>query len=281
MPRTVNESGGDKVDAGLLSGVSETALLTLYGRAYQARHPQAIIDDPMAIRLADAIEFDFEKFGRKGQEMALRSLAFDRAAIQYLTKHPTATVVALAEGLQTSYWRLDKALPSTEFRWLSIDLAPVIELRRQLLPSPDRIRTLAQSALDYSWMDEVDTDDGVFITAEGLLMYLQPDEAMGLIQQCARRFPGAQMIFDLPPVLVKKFAPKGLRSSSRYRVPPMPFSLSTAQLADLANTVPGIRAVYDLPMPKGRGFVFRTLFPAIWDFRPTRNYRGAYTLLQF
>ena len=88
--------------------------------------------------------------------MALRSLAFDRAAIQYLTKHPAATVVALAEGLQTSYWRLDKALPSAEFRWLSIDLAPVIELRRQLLPSPTRIRTLAQSALDYSWMDEVD-----------------------------------------------------------------------------------------------------------------------------
>lgn len=277
----MNESGADKVDAGLLSGVSETALLTLYGRAYQASHPQAIIDDPMAIRLADAIEFDFEKFGRKGQEMALRSLAFDGAAIHYLTEHPSATVVALAEGLQTSYWRLEKALPSAEFRWLSIDLAPVIELRRRLLPSPTRIRNLAQSALDYSWMDEVDTGDGVFITAEGLLMYLQPDEAMGLIQQCARRFPGAQMIFDLPPVLVKKFAPKGLRSSSRYRVPPMPFSLSASQLADLATTVPGIRAVHDLPMPKGRGFVFRTLFPAFWQFRPTRNYRGAYTLLQF
>ena len=57
----------------------------------------------------------------------------------------------------------------------------------------------AQSALDFSWMDRVDTEDGVFITAEGLLMYLQPTEAMGLITECAQRFPGGQMMFDLPP----------------------------------------------------------------------------------
>lgn len=271
-----------KVDAGALAGVSETALLTLNGRAYQARHPNAIITDPMAIRLVDAIDFDFDKFGRrKGQEMALRSLAFDRATVRYLSRHPAATVVALAEGLQTSFWRLDAAIPDPRFRWVSIDLEPVIALRRRLLPGSPRITTLAQSALDYSWMDAIDTTDGVFITAEGLLMYLQPDDAMGLITACANRFPGGQMIFDLPPTIVKKVAPKGMRSSSRYRVPPMPFSLSPAQLAELAHTVPGITAVHDLPMPRGRGFLFERVFPAFWQFKPTRNYRGAYTLLEF
>ena len=190
--------------------------------------------------LADAIEFDFEKFGRKGQEMALRSLAFDRAAIQYLTKHPTATVVALAEGLQTSYWRLDKALPSAEFRWLSIDLAPVIELRRQLLPSPDAIRTPRSPR----WT----TPGWTRWTPRRSLHHRgRPADVLaarrgdGTDPTVRQAISGAQMIFDLPPVLVKKFAPKGLRSSSRYRVPPMPFSLSASQLADLANTVPGIR----------------------------------------
>ena len=271
-----------KIDAGALAGVSETALLTLNGRAYQARHPNAIIDDPMAIRLVDAIDFDFDKFGRrKGQEMALRSLAFDRATTRYLSRHPAATVVALAEGLQTSFWRLDAAIPDPQFRWVSIDLEPVIALRRRLLPDSPRITTLAQSALDYSWMDAVDATHGVFITAEGLLMYLQPDEAMDLITACASRFPGGQMIFDLPPTMVKKIAPKGMRSSARYRVPPMPFSLSPAQLAELVHTVPGIAAVHDLPMPRGRGFLFERVFPAFWQFKPTRNYRGAYTLLEF
>ncbi|MFV1366391.1 class I SAM-dependent methyltransferase [Mycolicibacterium elephantis] len=268
-------------DASILTGVSETALLTLNGRAHQARHPKAIIDDPMAIRLVEAIDFDFDKFGRRGQEMALRSLAFDQAAIEYLSAHPSATVVALAEGLQTSFWRLTKALPEADFRWITVDFEPIIALRKQLLPSSPRITDIAQSALDYGWMDAVDTSSGVFITAEGLLMYLQPEEAMGLITQCANRFPGGQMIFDLPPVLVKKFAPKGMRSTRRYRVPPMPFSLSASQLADLADTVPDIRAVHDLPMPRGRGFFFEKVFPAFWRLRLTKNFRGAYTLLEF
>ena len=278
----MDHADGAKADASTLIGVSETALLTLNGRAYQARHPRAIIDDPMAIRLVDAIDFDFDKFGRrKGQEMALRSLAFDRAASRYLSQHPSATVVALAEGLQTSFWRLSSALPDARFRWITVDFPPIVALRERLLPSSSRITNIAQSALDYGWMDEVDAGNGVFITAEGLLMYLQPDEAMGLITECARRFPGGQMIFDLPQVLVKKLAPKGMRSSRRYRVPPMPFSLSAAQLADLANTVPGIRAVHDLPMPRGRGLMFEKVFPAFWQLKLTKQYRGAYTLLEF
>ncbi len=144
---------GDKADASTLTGVSETALLTLNGRAHQARHPHAIIDDPMAIRLVDSIDFDFDKFGRKGQEMALRSLAFDRAATRYLSQHPAATVVALAEGLQTSFWRLDNSLPNAEFHWLTVDFPPVIALRQRLLPASPRIVDIAQSALDYTWMD--------------------------------------------------------------------------------------------------------------------------------
>ncbi|OBI98797.1 methyltransferase [Mycobacterium alsense] len=271
----------DKVDARLLTGVSETALLTLYGRADQAGRPDPIIDDPMAIKLVESIDFDFEKFGRKGQEMALRSLAVDRCATEYLTEHPAATVVALAEGLQTSFWRLDSSLPDAQFRWVSVDLPPIIQLRQRLLPRSPRITELAQSALDYSWMPTIDSSDGVFVTAEGLLMYLQPHEAIGLIAECAKRFPGGRMFFDLPPIFVKKLAPRGLLSSRRYRVPPMPFSLSAGQLAKLANTMPGVRAVHDIPMPNGRGLFFGTLFPAFWQFGPTKPFRGAYTLLEF
>ena len=275
------DDNSHRVDAGQLTDVSETALLTLYGRAYQAGRPDAILRDPMAVELVKSIDVDFDKFGRKGQEMALRSLAVDACALDYLVDRPKATVVALAEGLQTSFWRLDSALPDAQFHWVSVDLPPVIALREKLLPPSPRIVTIAQSALDYSWMDRVEDTHGVFITAEGLLMYLQPDEAMELIAQCAKRFPGGQMFFDLPPVLVKKVARNGMRSSKRYRVPPMPFSLSMRQLADLANIVPGVRAVHDIPIPEGRGLFFRKIFPAFWRFPLTKQLRGAYTLLEF
>lgn len=271
----------DRIEAAALTGVSETALMTLNGRAHQAGLPDAIISDPMAIKLRNSIDVDYDKFGRRGQEMALRSLAADRCTIEYLGSHPKATVVALAEGFQTSFWRLDKAIHDPQFLWASIDLPAVIALRERLLPPSPRITNLAQSALDYSWMDRVDSANGVFITAEGLLMYLPPDQAMDLIRQCAKHFPGGQMFFDLPPTAIKKLAPRGIRASKRYRVPPMPFSLSINQLKALVGVVPGLRAVHDVPMPAGRGFIFKTLFPAFWRFGPVKPFRGVYALLEF
>ncbi len=270
-----------KVDGSMLTGVSETALLTLNGRAHQAGLPGAILHDPMAIQLRDSFDVDFDRFGRKGQEMALRSLAVDGCAIDYLRTHPEATVVALAEGFQTSFWRLDAAVPDPRFRWVSIDLPPVIDLRNRLLPASPRITSIAQSALDYSWMDHIDSSKGVFITAEGLLMYLLPEQAMELITECAKRFPGGQMFFDLPPTIVKKVAPKGIRASRHYRVPPMPFSLSINELTALVGRIPGLKAVRDIPMPKGRGFIFEKVFPAFWRLGPLKPYRGVYALLEF
>lgn len=272
-----------KADGTVLTGVSETALMTLQVRANEARRPDSIIEDPMAIQLADSIDSDWAKFGfSRRQDMAVRALAFDKEARRYLTDHPQATVVALAEGLQTSFYRLDAAGVGHQFRWLTVDLPPMIDLRRKLLPPSDRVKLRAQSALDFSWMDDVDTEHGVFITSEGLLMYLQPEEALGLITACAERFPGGQMMFDLPPAWFAKSISRGiLRTSLRYRVPAMPFSMTPTQLASLADEIPGIRAVHDVPMPPGRGKVFNTISWAVQRVGLFDNVRPVLTLLEF
>lgn len=267
-----------------LTGVSETALMTLLVRATEARRPDALIDDPMAIRLVDSLDFDRAKFGYvRRQDMAVRALVFDKCTRRYLRDHPRATVVALAEGLQTSFYRLDAGAEDVghDFRWLTVDLPPMIDLRNKLLPPSDRARALAQSALDFSWMDQVDTSEGVFITAEGLLMYLQPDEAMSLIRECAARFPGGQMIFDLAPSGFAVLVKRGLRASLRYRVPPMPFSLTIAEAADLVNTVPGVRAVHDLPAEQARGRLINALLWTAQRVPLLDPVRPMFTLLEF
>lgn len=278
-------SSEPKVDGATLTGVSETALLTLKVRASEARRPDAIIDDPMAIELVDAIDFDWAKFGySRRQDMALRALAFDDATRTYLVDHPAATVVALAEGLQTSFYRLTAGGTDDDgdrFRWLTVDLPPIIELRTKLLPPSNRLTVCAQSALDYSWMDRVDSTDGVFITAEGLLMYLQPAESLGLIAECARRFPGGRMMFDLPPSWFAMWARRGLRTSLRYRVPPMPFAMSAAEAANLVDVVPGIRAVHDVALPRGRGTLLNTTMWAMQRIPLFDPVRPALTLLEF
>ena len=61
----------------------------------------------------------------------------------------------------------------------------------------------------------------------------------------------------------------------------MPFSLSINQLRALVDRVPGLKAVHDVPMPAGRGFAFKTVFPAFWHFGPMKPFRGVYALLDF
>ncbi len=264
-----------------LTGVSETALLTLYSRANEARRRDSIIDDPMATRLADSIDFDFAKFGRTRQDFALRALAYDTHTRRYLDEHPSATVVALAEGLQTSFWRLDTAIPDAQFHWLTVDLSPVVDLRARLLPQSPRISACGQSVLDYSWTEHVDSANGVFITAEGLLMYLEQEQALDLIAECAKRFPDGRMLFDMPAVWLAKLARHGLRASRRYKLPPMPFAMSIPEAANLAATVPGIRVVHDLPVPRGRGLLLNTTMSVAYRTPALNMLRPIQALLEF
>ena len=274
-------SGLTGIDGTSLEGVSATTLWTLHNRGTEAKRSDGVIRDPWAVTLFDAIRYDYRKFGKPNQSHALRARAFDAAAIDFLTAHPKASVVALAEGLQTSFWRLARAGVADELTWYSIDLEPVIELRRQLLPRNDRIVELAQSALDRSWMDQVKTDDGVFITAEGLLMYLEPEDSLGLIADCAARFPGGQMMFDSIPHWFSRRTLTGLRLSDRYLTPAMPFAMSADEGLALAGSIEGVRRTRDIALPPGRGVWKLASLPALDRIGAFRRARPSVTLLEF
>lgn len=266
------------IDARHLDGVSETALLTLYQRAAEAQRPDGVIEDPWAIELRNSLDYDFADFGRTHQATALRALVFDQATRAYLSVYPRATVVALADGLQTSFWRVDNG----QLNWLSVDLEPVIALRRRLLPASERLRYCAQSALDYSWMNLVDDSAGVLITAEGLLQYLDRDAAFGLIAACAQRFPGGRMIFDSVPRLLSAYSRsrRGIRLSQNYTAPPMPFWF-TAQDYDALRAIPGVRAVSELGVPAGRGKVLGKALAAVYRSRVLSRFRAPTNLVEF
>ncbi len=274
-------SSPPKIDASQLGGVSETALMTLNGRAHQASLPGAILHDPMAIELVDSIDFDFDKFGRKGQEMALRSLAVDACAVAYLTQHPRATVVALAEGFQTSFWRVSDAIAtrsSTGCRWTcrrSSSCASVYCRR----PPADHLARAVRSGLQL---------DGHHRHRRGRVHHRR-----GLADVSATRRgdgsdrPVRQALSGRPDVL-RPTADDGqeARPQGNAVLEALPGATDAVQpehrsAGRSVNTVPGIKAVHDIPMPKGRGFFFNRVWPAIWHFGPTKRFRGAYTLLEF
>lgn len=146
----------------------------------------------LAVEAVDAIDYPIaERFGpgvsTRAQWQTLRTRRFDDEVRAFLARHPDGTVVALGEGLETQYWRVDGA----RARWLGVDLSEVEQLQRRLLPAAPRHASVADSALDERWLDEVDPSRGVLVTAQGLLMYLDPADVHRLrarSRRCAR-FP--------------------------------------------------------------------------------------------
>ncbi|MDF3305106.1 class I SAM-dependent methyltransferase [Rhodococcus sp. T2V] len=271
------DDGRKRVDATTLTGVPATMMWTLRNRAIEAARPDTTFDDPLAVGLYETLDYPYENFGKPGQSHALRAQAFDDEIRAFLAAHPDGTVVALGEGLQTSYWRIG----DPDVRWVSIDLPEVVALRRQLLPDEPNVTTLAVSALDRSWMDHVDTGRGVFVSAEGLLMYLPPDESLSLIGDCARRFPGGRMMFDSVPKWFSRKTQKGLRIHGDYTVPPMPFHLSAGEAENLPDRVHHLAYTREVMLPLGRGPWGSTLLRRLSDLPPLRNSRPTLTLCGF
>jgi O-methyltransferase involved in polyketide biosynthesis len=263
-----------------LDGVPETLLWALHNRAAGARRSDAILRDPIAVKLADAIDYPFaEHFGPPDESHALRSLRFDEEVRRFLRRHPDGTVVNLGEGLETQFWRVDNG----RVNWMSIDLPESIEVRRSLLPAHERLHNLACSALDFRWMDQVDSSRGVFITAQGLLMYFRPADVQTLIAQCAARFPGAEMMFDVMPQWISRrtMSSRGWQKTSSYRTPPMPWGIDGDELDRIRAFHPNIVEVRRVDPGPGRSFLFGYLVPALRRVPVIGNKLPACILLRF
>lgn len=173
-----------------LSGVPETLLGNVCRRAAATR--SGALADPMAIQVVDRLDYDFTDLARGARLHALRVMTFDEAVRRFLRRRPAGTVVALGEGLETQFWRVDNG----QMQWLTVDLLETIALRHQLLPDGPRQSTYAGSALDLGWLDGLDPAS-TFVTAQGLFPYFHRHEVHRLLAQVAERLPGAALVFDV------------------------------------------------------------------------------------
>src|ERR1700722_10561600 len=178
-----------------LSGVPQTLLWNLGRRAAAARPARPLLDDPLAIEVADRLQYDFPDASRGASWHAVRVATFDDAVRRFLAEHPAGQVVALGEGLETQFWRVDNGRVS----WLTVDLPETLALRRQVLPDGPRQRSHAGSALELNWLDLLDPAAPVLVTAQGLLPYFQRSQVHELIAALAGRLPGSLFVFHVVP----------------------------------------------------------------------------------
>jgi len=234
-----------------LDGVPETMLWALHNRASEARRRDGVLTDPESLRIYRALAYDFDgHFGTPTGSLAMRAAAIDRALRNWLDAHPSGFVVSLGEGLETQLSRVDNG----RMRWLSVDLPEAIRLRERFIQPSHRCRHLEASALDLRWMNAVDPSQGVFIVAQGLLMYLEPASVQTLLVSIAERFPGACLVFDVVPKWFSRMTLRGLQKTARYRLPPMPWGIDRDELRPtLVGWHPGLKQLTLLEYGAPRG----------------------------
>lgn len=239
-----------------LKGVPETALWTLYHRAAEATRPDTVLPDPRAVQLRTEVGFPFaERLGAVrpwlAQAIALRALGFDGVVRAFLAAHPEGTVIALGEGLETQFWRVDNG----RAHWVTVDLAEPLALRRRVLPHGARQRLVACDIRERRWRAGIDTARGVLVTAQGVLMYLRPAEVTRLIADCAEAFPAGSIVFD---TVSRRFSARtraGAKGPGGHQLPPMPWGMDAAGRGHLRAAHPAIGDVADVPLPAGRGLL--------------------------
>jgi O-methyltransferase involved in polyketide biosynthesis len=196
-----------------LSGVSETLLNPLWGRAKLSKEHNSVLNDTKAIEIVEHIDYDFSTLDKKlnlesNLVFVVRARQFDDKIRAYITEYPHASVINLGAGLDTTFYRVDNGL----IQWYDLDLPDVIELRKQLIPETERMRCVAKSLLDLSWRNDVeDIENGVFMISCGVLGFFEKSQIKQFFSSLADNFPGGEMVFEAASKLGNLISNWGLR----------------------------------------------------------------------
>jgi O-methyltransferase involved in polyketide biosynthesis len=178
-----------------LGAVQETMLITLYARALAARSGGALLDDPRAVDIVQALDYDFRRFTdeARGLGAVLRTRVLDEMVRAFLVHVPRATVVEIGAGLNARFERLDNGT----LRWVDVDLPDAMRLRRRFFTETACRTMVAASVIDPVWTDVVRSLEGPYLLiAEGVFGYLQEAEVKAAFALIAQTLPGSIVVFD-------------------------------------------------------------------------------------
>jgi O-methyltransferase involved in polyketide biosynthesis len=186
-----------------LAAVPSTLLITLAARAHgDSLFPQVAVGDacaaPLLRRLvADPRPYLAHKPSTYG--VLARTRLFRDLTARFFDSHPHATGVNLGCGLaHYSQW-----LDHGGNCWIDADLPEVMALRDTLLPCASGRRLHAKADLTQpGWwarlgLPDRDWPTPVTLICEGVLMYLQPEQALSVLREFGAHAPrGSQLLFD-------------------------------------------------------------------------------------
>lgn len=182
-----------------LSGVSETLLIPLMGRALETKRRDGILKDLKSLEIYESLDYDFDKFDeihsrRSMVRTTIRTAIIDRIVQSHLQDHPDGTVVEVGCGLNSRFERLNPA----NIQWFDLDVPQVYDVWQKHFSETDRRGFLPYSAFDEEWIAKVKQAAGkpfLFIS-EASVIYFSKQKVRDLFRLLAKHFPGSYYLFD-------------------------------------------------------------------------------------
>ena len=223
-----------------VTGVPETMVQTLYARAKETKKQNAKIRDEIAVELVKKLDYDFSK-ADKDKAMSCgviaRTIVLDRMVRQYLEKHENTVVINIACGLDTRCY----------LRWHNVDLPETMKIRRQFLPETGPIYQIAKSAMDNSYVDDIDYHgENVLVIMEGLTMYLCEKDIRKIFSIIEKSFQKVTiMVETMSPFVVKHVKEKSIEGSNAK------FTWGVKNGTELKKIVPNFSILHEVSLVEG------------------------------
>jgi O-methyltransferase involved in polyketide biosynthesis len=192
-----------------LTGVQETLLMPLWGRAYETRKNKPLLVDKAALNIVESIDYDFSEIEERVNPLSraswiARSIYFDSKIKAFLEKHPEGSVINIGCGLDTTYERIncDNAI------WYELDFPEVIEIRKTFIQESKNRVFLPYSVFETNWYDRIKNKKHVFVMFAGVIYYFEADEIKRIFEEMMDKFEDTYMAFDYSSPLGIKIANK-------------------------------------------------------------------------
>ena len=213
-----------------VTGVPETMVQTLYARAKETKKQNAKIKDEIAVELVEKLDYDF-------------SIADKDNAMNYLKKHENTVVVNIACGLDTRCYRMK----GKYLRWYNVDLPETMKIRSQFLTETDPVYQIAKSAMDDSYIDDIDYHGkNVLVIIEGLTMYLCEKDIRKMFFIIEKSFQEVTvMVETMSPFVVNHVKEKSIDGSNAK------FTWGVKNGTELQRIVPGFSVQQEVSLVEG------------------------------
>ncbi|MFT3665490.1 class I SAM-dependent methyltransferase [Piscinibacter sp.] len=247
-----------------LSAVPSTLRIPLAARALgDALFPSVAVDDAHAARLLAALGDDGALWLRdRGSVYGVlaRTRRFRELAGAYLARHPAGHVVNLGCGLAHYFQWLDNG----QAHMTDADLGEVFAIRRALLPAAGGRHVLREVNLaDAGWWDALGLpaqrgEAPVFLFAEGVFMYLQPEVVQAVLRTFGERAP-AESVFAFDAMCW--LAAGRAKQHPSVRHTEAEFHWGPRRPAELTAPSPRLRLAAAHPVMEGYGWPYQWMGP--------------------